>query len=147
MNKVSTHFKRAEFACNCGCGFAAADIELVNVLEDVRSHFQGRSPLDQVYIEINSGCRCHSYNEKVQLEANPKYVPGSSRSFHVKGMASDIVVWIGWHVKQLNPDLVADYLDKKYPLKFGIGRYDTFTHIDTRPYRARWDNRSVKHGV
>ena len=142
MDKISTHFKRSEFACKCGCGFAAVDIELVPVLEDIRAHFQGLYPTEKVSVEINSGCRCFHYNEEVQKKVNPNYKPGSSKSFHVKGIASDIVVWVGWHLRQVPPDHVAGYLEKTYPLKYGIGRYDTFTHIDTRPYMARWDNRS-----
>jgi len=115
------HFKRSEFACKCGCGFAAMDSELLEVLEDVRAHFN--SP-----IKINSGCRCIEHN---------KAVGGSPNSMHTKGMACDFVVLnLGE-----NQDAVADYLESKYPDKYGIGRYLGRTHVDVREGKARWDNR------
>jgi len=116
------HFSRKEFECKCGCGFAAMDSELLEVLEDVREHFG--SP-----IIITSGCRCPSHNAQVG---------GMPNSFHTKGMACD------FKVKSLgeNQDTVADYLEAKYPNKYGIGRYIGRTHIDVRPNGpARWDNR------
>ena len=36
------------------------------------------------------------------------------------------------------PEKVYAYLTEKYPGKYGIGKYPTFTHIDTRPSKARW---------
>ena len=38
MGDVSPHFSQYEFECKCGCGFAAVDIDLLKVIEDVRSH-------------------------------------------------------------------------------------------------------------
>ena len=32
--KVSKNFSRYEFECQCGCGFAAADVTLLEALED-----------------------------------------------------------------------------------------------------------------
>lgn len=114
--QLSPHFKQSEFACRCGCGFAAINPELVTVLEDVRTHFNAP-------ITINSGCRCAKHNQAVG---------GVPTSQHVKGNASDIVV------NGFTPKQVADYLDTKYPSSYGIGRYKTFTHIDVRPNKSRW---------
>ena len=108
------------------------DLELVAILEDVRDHFQGKFPLERVCIEINSGCRCSAYNAKVG---------GAKDSQHVKGMAADIVIWERWKTAQVRPDFVADYFEKAYALRYGIGRYDSFTHLDVRPNMARWDGR------
>lgn len=52
----------------------------------------------------------------------------------MKGTATDIVV------KGMTPDEVADACEKFD----GLGRYDTFTHIDSRGKKARWDFRSKK---
>ena len=136
MGKLNEYFDRSEFRCkgkHCGddggnCGFATVDTELLKVLTDVREHF-GKP------VKINSGCRCFKHNEEVQKAHNPNYVPGSSRSKHMQGIASDIVV------TGVSPDEVADYLESKYPDKYGIGRYNTFTHIDVRSNKARWDLR------
>lgn len=114
--KVSEHFNRSEFACKCGCGFAVADIELVAVLEDVRTHFD--SP-----VIINSACRCEKHN---------KSVGGASGSKHKLGIAADIVV------KDIHPTKVYEYLDSKYPSDHGVGKYSSFTHVDVRGDKARW---------
>lgn len=116
MDDLSEHFNSKEFACGCGCGFDKVSPELVIVLEALRTHFC--QP-----VVINSACRCESHNNEVK---------GTERSQHLLGMAADIVL------KNRTPALVADYLEHKYPDKYGIGRYSSFTHIDVRPEKARW---------
>ena len=71
------HFKKSEFACKCGCGFDNIDLKLVNILEQIRSHFGDRP------VHITSGCRCANHN---------KAVGGVEGSRHVLGKASDIYV-------------------------------------------------------
>ncbi len=114
--KVSEHFNREEFACKCGCGFDTADIETVEVLEQVRKFFDAP-------VTISSACRCELHNKREG---------GSSKSMHLQGRACDIVV------KDISPLLVYAYLDGRYKDKYGLGKYDTFTHVDTRPTKARW---------
>lgn len=113
------YFNRHEFACKCGCGFDAVDVELLFVLIDLREHF-GRP------VEISGPNRCFHHNRDEG---------GADDSEHVNGVAGDV------KVQDIHPDKVADYLEDKYPDKYGIGRYRGRTHIDTRPYKARWDNR------
>lgn len=71
------HFKKSEFACKCGCGFDNIDLKLVNLLEQIRSHF-GDKP-----VHVTSGCRCASHN---------KAVGGVQGSRHVLGKAADIYI-------------------------------------------------------
>lgn len=71
------HFKKEEFACKCGCGLNRIDLRLVQVLEQIRTHF-GDKP-----IIVTSGCRCSKHN---------KNVGGVQGSRHVLGKASDIYV-------------------------------------------------------
>ena len=113
---ISQHFSRKEFACKCGCGFSAVDIELLAVLENVREYF--RQP-----VNINSACRCEKHNEEVG---------GKLGSFHLKGMACDIAV------VNVDAGLVHNFLTKFYHERYGIGRYNNFTHIDVRANKARW---------
>lgn len=136
MNKdtrISPHFLRSEFACRCGCGFAAADTELCCVLEECRFFFASENVGEAVGIQIDDACRCKVHNEKVK---------GAPRSQHINGLAADIKVWRRWKEQQIPPDIVAAYFERAYPDKYGVGRYDTFTHIDVRPARARWDLRT-----
>lgn len=114
--KVSPHFAREEFACHCGCGFAAVDVGLLTVLESLRDHFNAP-------VAVVSGCRCEAHNQSQG---------GAPQSYHVKGMAADI------KVQGIDPAAVADWLEAQFPHTCGIGRYPTWTHIDVRPTKARW---------
>ncbi|NOQ31158.1 MAG: DUF882 domain-containing protein [Helicobacteraceae bacterium] len=113
--RVSENFKESEFKCKC-CGEVKVDSLLLEILEDVRKHF-GKP------VTINSGYRCKIHNKEV----------GSTElSQHRRGKASDITV------KDTDPQLVTDYLISEHPHGLGIGRYESFTHVDTREWRARW---------
>jgi uncharacterized protein YcbK (DUF882 family) len=116
VDKLSHYFARSEFQCRCGCGFNTVDAALITVLSDVREHF-GKP------VTINSACRCDTYNAKIG---------GAKNSQHRLGRAADIVV------AGVEPVRVADYLNTKYPSALGLGRYRTFTHVDTRCGLARW---------
>ena len=109
MDKLSHNFNRSEFACKCGCGFDTVDTELLTLLINVRAKF------DQP-VTITSGCRCPAHNEAVG---------GSRNSQHKLGRAADIIV------HNIEPDDVAEFLDG-IMWHGGIGRYSTFTHVDTR---------------
>lgn len=113
----SKWFKRTEFECKCGCGMITVDKELLEVLEDVREHF-GKP------VRITSGNRCESHNANVG---------GAKNSQHVKGIAADI------KVKDVSAAEVYEYLDKKYPNSYGVGKYSSWVHIDVRPLMARWN--------
>jgi uncharacterized protein YcbK (DUF882 family) len=114
--QLTAHFNRSEFACKCGCGFSQPDPELLGVLEMVRSHF--KKP-----VTINSACRCvmHNANEG-----------GSKNSAHLQGIAADI------DVKDTSAHDVHKFLFDLFPGRYGLGKYDTFTHIDVRKIQARW---------
>jgi uncharacterized protein YcbK (DUF882 family) len=114
MGDLSKHFNRSEFACKCGCGYDTVDALLLEALEAIREHFA-------VPVRVTSGCRCALHNQAVK---------GSPRSQHKKGRAADITL------DGINPALVADYAEE---LGLSVGRYRTFTHVDTRSGPpARW---------
>ena len=73
-------------------------------------------------IEINSGYRTVPYN---------KAVGGASNSRHIYGRAADIVI------DGVNPGIVQKHANDLFA-NGGLGHYNTFTHVDTRGYRARW---------
>ncbi len=116
MVRLSLNFFRKEFECPCGCGFDTVDAELIKVLQDLRDAF-GKG------VRINSGCRCNEYN---------KQIGGSKKSQHVLGRAADIAV------NDTPPSAVYEYLNSKYPNLYGLGKYSSFVHIDTRKSKARW---------
>lgn len=116
MGDLSTHFSRREFACKCGCGYDTVDVQLLEACEAVRQHFGAA-------VTITSGCRCAAHNARVK---------GSPKSQHLLGRAADIVV------KDVPAADVAHYLERAFLGRYGIGRYPTFTHIDTRGSMSRW---------
>lgn len=115
--RLSENFSEWEFKCKCGnCELVKPPQELLDVLEDLRSHFD--KP-----ITIMSGYRCETHN---------KNVGGALRSKHKLGIAADI------QIKDISPNKVHEYLINKYPNTYGIGGYPYFTHIDVRSKKARW---------
>lgn len=116
-HQVSEHFKVKEFAQkDYQCDKILIESELVKVLEDVRTHFN-------MPVIITSGYRTPEYNKKIG---------GVKNSQHTKGTAADI------KVKTVLASEVQRYLNRKYPDKYGIGKYENFTHIDVREKKARW---------
>lgn len=117
---LSPHFLKAEFDCNhCGKFGEETSLELLEVLEDVRRHFE--QP-----ITVNSGVRCLVHNSNVGGATNSRH-----RTKYAD--AADIVV------KNVSPGEVHSYLSGLYPDRYGLGSYNTFTHIDVRPNGpARW---------
>ena len=84
-------------------------------------------------ITINSAYRCVGHN---------KAVGGAAGSQHPLCTAADIVC------SKQSPDQVAfvvkELMETGIIPNGGLGRYDTFTHVDIRATKARWDNRSNK---
>lgn len=116
--KLSEHFTVREFACSDGSDEIRIDPKLVDYLEKIRAHF-GKP------VRITSGYRSPAYNAKVG---------GVKNSYHLKGMAADIVI-DGVKSKE-----VAQYAETIGC--GGIGWYEAknFTHIDTRSGCVRWKN-------
>ena len=119
--KLSANFHLSEYACKCSkCDEVIVDLDHIVKLQQLR-HDLGSS------ITITSAYRCPDHN---------KAVGGVKNSQHVKGTATDI------QVSGMNPSEVQDSCEKFD----GLGRYDSFTHIDSRGSKARWDNRKrVEH--
>ena len=115
--KLSANFKVKEFACTDGSDPIFIDSELVNVLQKIRNHF-GKS------VTITSAYRTPTKN---------KAVGGETYSQHLYGKAADI------KVKDIKPAKVAAYAETLLPKNGGIGIYKTFTHIDVRATKSRWN--------
>ena len=129
---MTKNFKIDEFKCKGnlrGCDCKMPDDVYKNIQELAENLQIIRDQLQEP-IKINSAYRCENHNRKIG---------GTSKSQHLKGKAADIVV------KNLTPDEVVNALDNLQQGGFiksgGLGRYDTFTHIDIRGTQARWDFR------
>lgn len=117
---LSANFKVREFACSDGTDTIFIHADLVAVLQKIRNHF-GKP------VTINSGYR---------TEAKNKAVGGAAYSQHKYGTAADITV------SGVTPLAVAQYAHTLLPGRGGVGLYKTFTHVDVRTNKSRWDNRS-----
>lgn len=115
MGDLSEHFSAHEFRCKDGSEHPI-DPKLVAMLEHVRAHFGGKP------ITIVSGYRSPEYNAKVG---------GAKSSYHTKGMAADFIVG------DVSPAAVYVFCDTTFKLG-GVGKYNSWTHLDCRSYKARW---------
>ena len=115
--KLTKNFKVKEFACTDGSDPIFIASELVRILQKIRTHF-GKS------VTITSAYRTPTKN---------KACGGTTYSQHLYGMAADI------KVKGVSPKKVAQYAETLMPNSGGIGIYSTFTHIDVRDKKSRWN--------
>lgn len=106
---LSKNFKVKEFRCKDGSDTIKIDTELVTMLQKIRD-------IVGVPVKINSAYRTPSYNAKVG---------GAKNSYHTKGQACDIVCS---GKTPLDIAKIAESLGMR-----GIIKYNTFTHVDTRP--------------
>jgi uncharacterized protein YcbK (DUF882 family) len=113
MGDVSKNFSRREFACKCGCGFNAVDVDLLIGLQKLRD-IAGES------IRINSACRCEAHNKKVG---------GAAKSQHKFAKAADIVI------SGKAPGEMAALAEKVAEFQKGaiiVYGKDGFIHVDVR---------------
>ena len=113
--RLSTNFKVKEFACQDGTDPIFIDSELVEILQKIRTHF--KKP-----VTITSAYRTPPHN---------KSCGGTTYSQHLYGKAADI------KVQGIAPKDVAKYAETLLR-DGGIGIYNTFTHIDVRSTKSRW---------
>ena len=135
MGDLSKRLSRYEVACKCGCGFATADIELVNALEACADHFaQQLSLASRIIIHINSWCRCPVHNRHEKGHRTSEHLEGTAADFWLEGEDES-----GKRFK-IDDKFIHAYLIAAYPDRYGIGRYHGRTHLDVRTNGpSRWD--------
>lgn len=110
--QLTKNFSADEFKCSCSdCSSFVIDHDHVNKLQALRDSVGA--------IHITSAYRCPSHNAAVG---------GVPNSRHLKGDATDIY----------SATLSSYSLAGKCKHFDGLGRYNTFVHVDSRGYRARW---------
>lgn len=122
--KLTFNFSMSEFECNCGCKMPESVksniIELADNLQVLRDFIN-------MPIRITNAYRCESKNKSVN---------GVKNSQHLVGKAADL------QVNEMLPKDVANAIDELMKKKLfkigGLGRYDSFTHVDIRGKMARW---------
>lgn len=119
--QLTPHFHLREVECRCGrCPDTRIDLDHMERMERLRVALG-------CPVRITSGFRCPAHNAAVG---------GHPSSEHMDGTATDS------QVPGVSPDRVADQAEE---IGFGgIGRYDTFTHTDSRLRLSRWDRRTAR---
>lgn len=122
--KLTKNFSKSEFECKCGCEMPN---NIFKNIKELAKHLQSLRDKFGKPIKINSAYRCEKHNS---------IIGGSKNSQHKKGLAADIVV------KDKKPLDVYNFIDNIQKMdmfiKGGLGKYNTFTHVDIRGYLARW---------
>jgi len=114
-DKIGDNFYSSDFDCHCTrpeCKVTYIDSALIEYL-DAKVRKWKRIPT------IVSGFRCTAHNRSVG---------GKPGSFHLIGQAADIKV----------PGMTPTQVQKDCEDAKGLGRYKTFTHVDTRMGKSRW---------
>ena len=114
--KLTCNFSMSEFECNCGCKMPE-DVK-PNIIE-LADNLQVLRDFLNMPIKITNAFRCESKNKSVN---------GVKNSQHLFGKAADLQVF------QLSPNEVADavseLMEKNLFKMGGLGRYNSFTHVD-----------------
>ena len=77
------HFKPSEMTCKCGCGLNNTDLRLMQILEQIRSHFGDRPVI------ITSGCRCPRHNSAVGGVQGSRHTFGKAVDFYIPGVSTN----------------------------------------------------------
>ena len=122
---VTVHFKLTECVCPC--------CDRLKIVPGFYSHMEllerMRFKLDFPII-INSGYRCPDHNTAIG---------GAKRSWHML-FATDIrPAWVAGEDENAWIGKLEAMYEAALELNFGgIGRYETFMHLDLRPKKTRW---------
>ena len=88
-------------------------------------------------IVVTSGCRCETHNRNEGGVKDSNHTHGTAADIQCRGVSANAL----WQLIRVM------YKEKKLPELAGLGRYDTFTHVDIEPKRERlreWDERKVR---
>jgi hypothetical protein len=150
MGDLTANLSRSEFDCPCdlpACSRTPVDYVLVDTIQDAAYHFlstYSSQPVSRIAVNINSGLRCLAYDAEMKGKT-PADFNGIKVSEHVWGIAADFwfeIVFSDGTRERIDDALVVAFLEDRFPDSCGIGQYDGRTHFDTRPEKARWDNRT-----
>ncbi len=135
MGDLTLNISKHELQCQCGkCNVRIQDHEpVINIVQNCCDHFAELYDVEKVRLDITSAARCYEYNRIPDDDGGPG---SNDDSQHPRCNAMDIKIFV--KEKQVPPSQVYMYFIGKFKDKYGIGKYNTFTHIDTRAKKSRW---------
>jgi len=122
--KLTSNFELSEFASKDG---STTPLDVIENLKELASNLQVIRDTIKAPIRINSGYRSPAHNKRIG---------GATNSFHVKGIAADIVI-DGYTPEEVFATLEILMRSGKIK-KGGLKKYRTFVHYDTRGVIKRW---------
>ena len=128
---MTKNFNISEFQCkgnlkDCECKMTA---NVKNNISKLAEQLQILRDYICEPIKINSGFRCAEYNDN--------HVKGAKNSQHKIGKAADIVAQSKHPLELYN--IINELIDRKILYFGGLGKYNTFTHVDIRDNKVRFD--------
>lgn len=102
------YFRKAEFACKCGCGASDMEEKLIKTADKVREHFGNA-------MTVSSGRRCTTHNARVGGVSNSRHLSGKAMDFCVAGMSSSMVL---------------TYVQKLPEIRYAYAIDSSFVHMD-----------------
>lgn len=102
------YFRKAEFACKCGCGADKMEEKLIKVADRVREHFGNK-------ITVSSGRRCATHNARVGGVSNSRHLSGKAMDFCVSGFSAASVL---------------AYVQKQPEIRYAYAIDNNFVHMD-----------------
>jgi uncharacterized protein YcbK (DUF882 family) len=124
--KLSEHFNQSEFECKCGCEMPVFVQE--NII-DLAENLEALRCIIDKPIHITNAYRCEEHNASIGSKSTSQHILGKAADIKVKGYSPKEVA-----------DVAEDLMDIEGFVMGGVGRYNTFTHVDIRGEKARWDN-------
>lgn len=102
------YFRKAEFACKCGCGSDNMEEKLIKVADRVREHYCNP-------ITVSSGRRCTTHNARVGGVSNSRHLSGKAMDFCVSGMSASMVL---------------SYVQAQPEIRYAYAIDNNFVHMD-----------------
>jgi hypothetical protein len=102
------YFRKAEFACKCGCGASDMEEKLIKTADKVREHFGNT-------VIVSSGRRCKTHNARVGGVSNSRHLSGKAMDFCVSGMSASMVL---------------TYVQKLPEIRYAYAIDSSFVHMD-----------------
>ena len=102
------YFRKAEFACKCGCGASDMEEKLIKTADKVRTYF-GKTMI------VSSGRRCTKHNANVGGVSNSRHLSGKAMDFCVSGISASMVL---------------TYVQKLPEIRYAYAIDSNFVHMD-----------------
>ena len=122
--KLTDNFSKHEFESKDGVDMPK---RVLNNIKKLAIQLQIIREYTGLPITINSGYRSPEHNRSIGGSKGSQHKLGKAADIVIEGLSADTVY-----------ELVEDLIKKDILNIKGLGKYDTFTHVDIRDKKARW---------